>query len=202
MTAPDWGQDHLSSEAIAAFVDGELAPGPYARAVQHLRQCPDCDAQVNGQGQASAALRTADCPNLSSAFLSTLRSIPQEADLPPPPAGLAMTPDGELVSVLRPEDLRPEDLRPEHLRSASTTQRRLRLGTGVAVSGLALGALAFSAPAAAPSIPMPTPALDRGVPGAPALGGSPGILDARLQLGSSSAPAAGTTTRRMGGFDR
>jgi anti-sigma factor RsiW len=256
VTAPDWGQDHLSSEAIAAFVDGELAPGPYARAMQHLRQCPECDSQVYGQGQASAALRMAGCPNLSSTFLSTLRSIPQDADLPAPPAGLAMTPDGEFVSVLRPEQMRPEPMRPEPVRPeplrpeplrpeplrteplrpppmragqvaphpgghdlhatgfrtsaavpgyaagvrrATPRQRRLRLGTGVAVSGLALGALVFSAPAAGPSIPIPAPASDRGAPGASVLGGGPAVLDARLQLG----PAPGAVFRRHeGGFDR
>ena len=91
VTAPDWGQDHLSLEAVVAFVDGELAPGPHARATQHLGQCPECAAQVVAQGQARTALRTAGWPCLPSALLSSLRAIPQDTDLPGPPPGLAMT---------------------------------------------------------------------------------------------------------------
>jgi anti-sigma factor RsiW len=208
VTPPDWGQDHLSSEAIAAFVDGELAPGPRSRAAAHLRQCPDCATQVAAQGQASSALRAAGCPILSSALLSSLRAIPQDADLPGPPSGLAMTSDGQFVSVVRgqPDGFRTSAAAPEHhsaVRSGrSPMQRRLRIGTGVAVSGLALGALAFGAPAtsSAPASPAPPSVADRGAPG-PVLGGSPGVLDARLQLGSVA-----SSTRSSGpgavGFDR
>ncbi len=103
VTPPDWGQDHLSLEAVVAYVDGELAPGPHARASQHLGQCPECAAQVSAQGQARKALRTAGGPCLPSALLSSLRAIPQDTDLPGPPPGLAMTADGQLVSMLRPE---------------------------------------------------------------------------------------------------
>ena len=71
MTAPDWGQDHLSLEAVAAYVDGELAAGPHARATQHLGQCPECAAQVSSQGQARKALRAAGGPCLPSALLSS-----------------------------------------------------------------------------------------------------------------------------------
>ena len=74
---PDWGQDHLSAEAVAAYVDGELAERPYDRATRHLAACPECAAQVVAQGQARAALRSARCPSLPSSLMSTLRSIPQ-----------------------------------------------------------------------------------------------------------------------------
>ena len=36
--APDWGQDHLCSDAIVAFVDDELAYRPHQRATQHIAQ--------------------------------------------------------------------------------------------------------------------------------------------------------------------
>jgi anti-sigma factor RsiW len=192
VTAPDWGQDHLSSDAIVAYVDDELAQRPHMRATQHLAQCPECAAQVVAQGQARSALRTADGPSLPSSLLSSLRSIPQETDLPGPPPGLAMSADGQLVSVLRPErDAGPDSAAattPDH--GSRPAQRRIRLGTGVAVSGLALGALAFGAPAAStgPSTPNPT-AADRGVLGGSVLGGPSGALDARLRLVPTATPA-------------
>ncbi|OZM83738.1 hypothetical protein CFP66_04465 [Pseudonocardia sp. MH-G8] len=177
MTTPDWGHDHLSSDAIVAYVDDELAAGPHLRATQHLARCRECAAQVVAQGQARAALRTADCPSLPSSLLSSLRSIPQDTDLPAPPAGLAVTAEGQFVSVLRPERVAPPRAdavtRSVHGRRP---HRGLRLGTGVAVSGLAIGAIAFALPAAAdgPSDPAPT------LPGEVRGGASP--VDARLEL--------------------
>ncbi|WP_219412896.1 anti-sigma factor family protein [Pseudonocardia nigra] len=211
VTVPDWGHDHLSSDAVVAYVDGELAPGPHTRATEHLAQCPECAAQVVAQGQARAALRTADCPSLPSSLLSSLRAIPQDTDLPGPPAGLSMTADGELVTVLRPErddarrgrrDVQLTEQAPvgtplaeappagldgpvPHHGRRPPAHRGLRLGTGVAVSGLALGALAFGLPSASggPS-PVPT-AADRGV-----LGGAPaGVVDARLRVTPAATPA-------------
>jgi anti-sigma factor RsiW len=195
VTAPDWGQDHLSSDAIVAFVDDELAHGPHERATRHLAQCPECAAQVVAQGQARSALRAADCPSLPSSLLSSLRSIPQDTDLPAPPAGLAMSADGQFVAVLRPERRAgPErtDLvaapGPDHDRRPPA-QRRLRLGTGVAVSGLALGALAFGVPAASSVVSAPAPTADRGVLGGTVLGGPSGAVDARLRLGPTTVTA-------------
>jgi anti-sigma factor RsiW len=158
VTTPDWGHDHLSSDAIVAYVDDELAAGPHLRATRHLSQCPECAAQVVAQGQARAALRTAGCPSLPSSLLSSLRSIPQDTDLPAPPAGLAVTPDGQFVSVLRPERAAHEGIGPERgapradldasAAHGDRSHRRMWLGTGVAVSGLAVGAIAFAVPAA------------------------------------------------------
>lgn len=201
VTPPDWGQDHLSLEAVVAFVDGELAPGPHARAVQHLERCPECTAQVGSQRQARSALRTAGGPSLPSTLLSSLRAIPQEAELPPVPAGLAMSADGQLVaiasSVRVPADqpgFRSSITTPQHHAHprrptrGGTGQRRRRVGTTVAVSGLVLGALALGASAlsaGSAAEPAPTtPSVDRGVLG----GASPGVLDARLKLGGPSGP--------------
>jgi anti-sigma factor RsiW len=185
VTTPDWGHDHLSSDAIVAYVDDELAAGPHLRATQHLAQCHECAAQVVAQGQARAALRTANCPSLPSSLLSSLRSIPQDTDLPAPPAGLAVTSDGQFVSVLRPE--RGGHGAPRADVEAGTphrdrTHRRMWLGTGVAVSGLAAGAIAFAVPAAVSgsAAPAPGPAEMRD---RPILGGSAASpVDARLQL--------------------
>ena len=200
VTAPDWGSDHLSSDAIVAFVDGELAHGPRIRAAQHLQECAECSAQVVTQGQARTAVRVAPCPSLPMALLSRLGSIPQDTALPSVPAGLAMTADGQLVSVLRPEraerprhtrsrtdQRRPDQRRPEYPAGDGHDRRRavrgMRLGTGVAVSGLALGALALGAPAGSTT----TPPTDRGllggsVLGVPASARPSAVIDARLRL--------------------
>jgi anti-sigma factor RsiW len=214
VTPPDWGHGHLSLEAIVAFVDGELAPGPHARASQHLGQCPECASQVSAQAQARKALRTAGGPCLPSALLSSLRAIPRDTELPSPPPGLAMTADGQLVSVVRPERTRsvePQrgfrtDIATPHHHSPrparpSSSRHRLRVGTGIAVSGLALGALVFGTSGTAPSAPAPptpAPTADRGLTGGSAYtgGGSPGVLDARFELGSTGpGPAAPAVER-------
>ncbi|MEU9820464.1 anti-sigma factor family protein [Pseudonocardia alni] len=144
---PDWGTTHLTLEAVVAFVDDELAAGPHDRATRHLEHCPDCAVEVAEQRRARTALRGADAPTLPPSLMSTLRAIPQDTELPPPPAGLSLTPDGQLVSVLRPAPVEGD-----HGRRAGRS-RRVRLGTGAAVSGLALGALAFGLPAATTATP-------------------------------------------------
>lgn len=191
VATPDWGPGHLSLDAIVAYVDDELDHGPYVRATRHLAQCRECAAQVVAQGQARAALRTAEVPSLPSSLLTSLRSIPQEADLPAPPTGLAVTADGQLVSVLRPEQAASlvqeppagtggHDAHAHHDRR----HRRRRIGTGVAVSGLAAGAIALALPAAlGPQEPVPT---TNGVLGdtVGAGGGAAQVVDARMQLPS------------------
>lgn len=147
---PDWGETHLTLEAVVAYVDDELAAGPNDRATRHLERCTDCAAEVAEQRRARSALRGADVPTLSPSLMSALRSIPQDTELPPPPAGLSLTQEGELVSVLRPAAFDGEQRR-------SRRSRRMRLGTGAAVSGIALGALAFGLPAATSQAPAPAP---------------------------------------------
>ena len=143
---PDWGQDHLTVEAVAAYVDGELADRPYDRATRHLSTCRECAAQVVAQGQARSALRSARCPSLPSSLMSALRAIPRDTELPGPPNGLAMGPNGELMAQLRPEPMRPaEPTPPAGLTAAPPKGRRSRFGAGAAISGLALGALAIGA---------------------------------------------------------
>jgi anti-sigma factor RsiW len=201
VTPPNWGHDHLSSDAIVAYVDDELSHGPHARAAQHIARCAECEAQVIAQMQTRSALRTAGGPVLPSTLLRTLRSIPESATLPPAPPGLAVTSDGQFVSVLRPvpdpaqtaADADPAQGRAAHSvhrRSAgrSPVQRRIRVGTGVAFSGLALGALAYGLPSASGG-PATPPA--SGAFGGTVLSGSTtnvvdtegaGVLDAQMRL--------------------
>ncbi len=184
---PDWGQDHLSAEAVAAYVDGELDDRPYDRATRHLATCGECAAQVVAQGQASAALQSARCPSLPSSLMKSLRSIPQAAQVPPAPNGLAMTSDGQMVAMLAPA---PEPHRSSTAGTSSGTSLgppaglaespqqnnkglRGRLGTGAAISGLALGVLALGAAIIAGDAP----------PSAtPGPGSGPVVVEAHLQL--------------------
>ena len=102
VVAPDWGEAHLTLEAVVAYVDGELATGPHERAVRHLDHCADCAAEVIEQRQARTALRGADCPTLPSSLMTSLCAIPQSADLPAAPAGLSVDTHGELVALQQP----------------------------------------------------------------------------------------------------
>jgi anti-sigma factor RsiW len=192
VSAPDWGQTHLTSDAVVAFVDDELARRPHDRATQHVAACPDCAAEVVAQRQARTALRGASCPSLPSSLLSSLRAIPQDTELPEPPAGLAVRTDGQLVSVLRAEaclvatESRPGGADPSDPPVADPHgRRRMRFGAGAAVSGLAVGALALGV-ATVPAVPLPT--TDPGVFGGSAL--SPGgAIPARFGLDTGAAPA-------------
>ena len=74
--------EHLSTEAIAAFVDGELRMSAHLRAAHHLSLCPECAAEVDGQGQARAALRDS-CPvDIPHTLLNMLSQIPHRAPYP------------------------------------------------------------------------------------------------------------------------
>jgi hypothetical protein len=76
--------EHLSTEAIAAFVDGELRMSAHLRAAHHMSLCPQCSAEVDAQGQARAALRES-CPiRIPTSLLGALSEIPRHAPLEPP----------------------------------------------------------------------------------------------------------------------
>lgn len=76
--------EHLSTEAIAAFVDGELRMTAHLRAGHHLSLCPQCANEVDAQRQAREALRDS-CPIvIPSSLLGMLSQIPND---PPPAAG-------------------------------------------------------------------------------------------------------------------
>lgn len=202
VSTPDWGQAHLSLDAIVAYVDDELAPGAHARADAHLADCRECTAEVTAQRQARAALRGAGGPCLPSSLLRSLRAIPVDAELPPVPPGLAVSADGEFV-LLR--DVPAPDADPgaptrHHAAAPRRLGRRARIG---AVSGLALGALAVGALVAPDPVP---PAPERGVLGGGAVLNVPvqarlgpaGPHDGPPTVTSSPAPVAEPTLIDVG----
>jgi hypothetical protein len=68
--------EHLSTEAIAAFVDGELRMNAHLRAAHHLSLCPECAAEVDGQSRARAALRESHPIPTPTTLLGMLSQIP------------------------------------------------------------------------------------------------------------------------------
>ena len=168
-----WGlpEQHLALDALVAFVDGELTPNAYDRAASHLARCPACTAEAGAQRQARAAVRAATAPTVSPRLLQALQSIPTDADLPGQPDELALTEDGQLVTVTRQDNSRKRfgsgpvlgsstplggNQQPfaaavgsdgvqasVQPRQSRFQGRRTRQGAGVVFSGLVLGALAF-----------------------------------------------------------
>lgn len=68
--------EHLSVEAIAAFVDGELRMNAHLRAAHHLSLCPQCAAEVEDQCRARNALRDSHPIRIPSTLLGLLSEIP------------------------------------------------------------------------------------------------------------------------------
>jgi len=69
--------EHLSVEAIAAYVDGELRMSAHLRAAHHLSLCADCADAVDAQGQARNALRDSGAVAMPNSLLGALTQIPQ-----------------------------------------------------------------------------------------------------------------------------
>lgn len=69
--------EHLSIEAIAAFVDGELRMNAHLRAAHHLSLCAQCAAEVDDQSRARAALRDSHPIRIPSTLLGLLSEIPR-----------------------------------------------------------------------------------------------------------------------------
>jgi hypothetical protein len=82
--------EHLSTEAIAAFVDGELRMNAHLRAAHHLSLCPQCAVDVEAQRQARAALRDSRPIQVPTSLLGMLAQIPNQSD---DQAGAAATDD-------------------------------------------------------------------------------------------------------------
>ncbi|MCG3757602.1 anti-sigma factor [Amycolatopsis sp. Poz14] len=168
MTGWRFAESHLMPDAVVALVDGELTPVAHDRALAHLARCPDCAAEVTSQRQAVAAVKDAGAPSMSAGFLASLRSIPEHTDLPGTPDNLAVTSDGQLVAIQRPD--RVAGLRDAGVlggaaplgttaplgQSANVlgggrfafSRKRAAQGAGVVVSGLVLSALALVGTAA------------------------------------------------------
>lgn len=68
--------EHLASEAIAAFADGELRMNAYLRAARHIAECPECAAEVDAQQQARSALKDSGEMSMPNSLLGLLSQIP------------------------------------------------------------------------------------------------------------------------------
>lgn len=68
--------EHLASEAVAAFADGELRMAAYLRAARHIAECPECAAEVDGQQQARSALKDSGDVSMPHSLLGLLNQIP------------------------------------------------------------------------------------------------------------------------------
>jgi hypothetical protein len=186
---------HLALDAVVAFVDDELPPGPAHRAAAHVDRCLTCAGEVAAQRQARRRVRTAECPAVPSALLSALRSIPDAASLPAAPAGLSVAPDGSLVVPVDAPDAAPGGGAP----ARSRWGRRRAFGLPVAVgSGVVVGAaalVAFAGPAVVAEgtgSGLPAGAAVRPTTTAPA------DLTAGTTDGAATAPTAGPALRGPG----
>ncbi|GDY29991.1 zf-HC2 domain-containing protein [Gandjariella thermophila] len=194
------GEQHLLPDAVVAFVDGELSPIARERAATHLMRCPACAAEAAAQRQARSAVRSAAVPTLPAGLLANLRSIPERVDLPGGPDELAVSDDGQLVIVQRPDRVagRPNQRvigSSQPLGNASTVLgyrrggsagRRAVQGAGVVVSGLVLGALALVTPASAPA----SNAAPAGEPEEPTVASTPAALGTASAFGAGGMAVA------------
>jgi anti-sigma factor RsiW len=153
VSIPSIPESHLAQEAIAALVDGELAPGPANRAARHLQGCLQCRLAVEAQREAKEALHgsTAEVP-VPGDLLSRLRNIPFTADVPGAGGmgGLAAGPDQLTMSGSSGSWAVPLD--PPRRAHRPHQARWLRRGVAGTLVGLGVGvtALALSLPADSP----------------------------------------------------
>ncbi|MCL0120923.1 anti-sigma factor family protein [Corynebacterium pygosceleis] len=78
--------EHLSPEAVAAFVDGELTSGAAHRARVHMVHCVECRDEVDQQRRAAERLRTCtenDGIRVPSSLMERLTSIAQSCPAGP-----------------------------------------------------------------------------------------------------------------------
>jgi hypothetical protein len=146
---------HLLPDVVVAFVDGELSMVAHDRAAAHIARCPVCAAETTVQRQARAAVRAAEAPRMPAGLLAALRNIPTDTDLPDDVDRLAITPEGELVAVQRPDRVSAfgsgpvlgssQPLGGSVLRAGPSGRRAVQ-GAGVVAAGLVLGALAMVGP--------------------------------------------------------
>ncbi|MEU0543755.1 hypothetical protein [Nocardia sp. NPDC005978] len=68
--------EHLATEAIAAYVDGELRMNAYLRAAHHLSVCRECAVEVESQQQARNALQQSTQISAPLRLHDTLSRIP------------------------------------------------------------------------------------------------------------------------------
>jgi hypothetical protein len=106
--------EHLSIEAISAFVDGELRMNAHLRAAHHISLCPECAAEVDGHRRARAALRDSQPIRVPSTLLGLLSQIPHcppDDEVDAPQAGEWADPGARRNSGPQPERGRPQTMR-------------------------------------------------------------------------------------------
>jgi anti-sigma factor RsiW len=163
-------EEHLATEAVVAYVDGELSLPAHERATRHLAHCTLCTAEVAAQRQARTAVRSAGAPLMPASLLAALHAIPHSAELPAGPDELSIDENGRFVTAQRPlaasslllsaplGSSPPLGTNPQFgvadpAPAAARNRTRRRLGgAGVVATGLVIGALTLAAPAE-PSLP-------------------------------------------------
>lgn len=98
--------EHLSTEAIAAFVDGELRMSAHLRAAHHLSMCAECALEIDAQRQARTALRDSGAIRVPGSLLGLLSQIPHIPHDVAPPQPSAH--EGELPPALGGDAVRPD----------------------------------------------------------------------------------------------
>lgn len=126
---------HLSTEALAAFVDGELARTPRARADEHILSCTECYLAVSVQRQSKVSLTGSSCFDVPSSLMARLSAIPfaeDGAEMTPPGSSLSLSSSGAFqFSVAAPAT--------KHARRTGTTNRHRVVSLGAAFVALGVG---------------------------------------------------------------
>lgn len=160
---------HLASDAVIAYVDGELPDVAVRRAREHMRACTECRTVVDRHRLAKAMLGSTTAPGLSDDFMRRLRAIPGTASSPARDFLLAAGQVGvSFTGATRPEQAPPpqpgpaqpepsppEPSPPEPSQHVSTPPGptptsqphlgpRLRRGLGGTAVGVAVGAIAIA----------------------------------------------------------
>lgn len=140
--------EHLATEAVVAYVDGELSMTAHQRAAAHLSSCAECSADVDAQQRTRLALRSAPMLTMPLGLRSLLFSIPDGNASPvaaatpriPPalrPGAIVAHADGGFVAVLKPV--------PQPSAEAPGRSRRPFPLAVITVTALAVGVLGAAA---------------------------------------------------------
>ncbi|AWB82154.1 hypothetical protein C3B44_07100 [Corynebacterium yudongzhengii] len=92
--------EHLSHEAVAAFVDDELSDNAAHRARVHVVQCPECRHEVHAQRRAAQILQGSNMSAQVRAPRELLNRLAGIADGP-----VADGPTAEATPTAQPEDV-------------------------------------------------------------------------------------------------
>lgn len=141
----DVSAEHLATEAVVAYADGELSLSAHQRAAAHLSVCAECAAEVDVQQRARWAVRAAAPLTVPAGLRGMLCRIP---DVPAPDvavpavavkpiAGRRFSADEPMAATVPAAAL---------AEPARRGRRSLPLGV-LAVSALAVGVLAATAAA-------------------------------------------------------